>query len=84
MKLLQPPLLGLTFLGLSLIWPAETSGPKTQSAPSLDGAFRVAAICVKTGEKVSGAVKSCFYNCAGEGRELTVGSRAICPLTITY
>ena len=77
MKRLPATLLGLTALSL-----AVAPGPKTP--PRQDGVFQVASICVKTGEKISGAVKSCFYNCGGEGRELTVGSRAICPLTITY
>lgn len=77
MKLLPAAVLSLTLVGL-----AASPRPKIPAAP--EGAIQLAAICVKTGEKISGAVKTCFYNCGGEGRELTVSSRAVCPLTITY
>jgi hypothetical protein len=77
MKLLAATLFSLTVAGL-----AVPPRPKTPATP--EGAVQLAAICVKTGEKISGAVKTCFYNCTGEGRELTVSSRAVCPLTITY
>lgn len=76
-------LLATTVLGLTSISLAAATGAKAPT-PRPDDAFRVASICVRTGEKISGAVKTCFYNCGGEGRELTVNSRAVCPLTITY
>ena len=80
MKLLVAPLLGLTLIGLG----APAGLNISPAPPRPEGAVQLASICVKTGEKVSGSVKSCFYNCGGEGRELKVGSRAICPMTITY
>lgn len=52
------------------------------SAPVSDHPQRVAAICVKTGEMVAGNSKTCFYNCAGVGQQMTVPVSTLCPLTI--
>ncbi len=65
----------LAALGLAL------STTASHPAPSQD--VHVASICVKTGEKPEGATKTCFYNCAGAGAEVTVPSTTVCPLTIS-
>ena len=75
----------LAVLLVSLTLPASIAADRAGSAgPAQERPVRLASICVKTGEKIDGATKSCFYNCGGEGRVLTVSSRAVCPLTITY
>jgi hypothetical protein len=75
LKMLAALLLGLTLPAAITI---------ERPAPPAQPPIRLASICVKTGEKLNGANKDCFYNCGGEGRVLTVPSRTICPLTITY
>ena len=73
-------MLAVLLLGLT----APSATVMAPPAPPAPTPMRVASICVKTGEKLNGATKMCFYNCGGEGRQLTVNSHAVCPLTISY
>jgi len=41
-------------------------------------------LCLKTGEKISGLNKICFYNCAGSEAAITVSSAELCPLSIKH
>lgn len=41
-------------------------------------------VCFKTGEKISGLNKICFYNCAGSEAAITVSSAELCPLSIKH
>jgi hypothetical protein len=43
--------------------------------------FEVAMLCYKTGQRVSGRNKICFYNCAGSEAATTIKSYKICPLS---
>jgi len=65
-------------LALSLALATTASRP----APPGQG-VQFASICVKTGEKIAGGTKTCFYNCAGAGTEVSVPSTTVCPLTIS-
>ena len=51
---------------------------KTQN----DTNIKIAILCFKTGEQVSGLNKICFYDCAGSAAAITVKSYQLCPLTI--
>jgi hypothetical protein len=70
----------LALLLLALTAPGEKGG----ASPSPPGASRLASICVKTGEKISGATKTCFYNCAGAGSSMVVPATFICPMTVQH
>jgi len=39
-------------------------------------------VCFKTGERISGMNKICFYDCMGSGTAITIGAVELCPLTI--
>jgi hypothetical protein len=41
-----------------------------------------AVLCIKTGERISGLNKICYYNCTGSEYAITIGSCELCPLTI--
>ena len=41
-----------------------------------------ATTCFKTGERISGMNKICYYNCLGSEAAITIGSVELCPLTI--
>ncbi len=41
-----------------------------------------AVLCFKTGERVSGLNKICFYDCLGSAAAITISSISLCPLTI--
>jgi hypothetical protein len=44
---------------------------------------RYAALtCFKTGEKLSGMNKICFYNCLGSEAAITISAVKLCPLSI--
>ena len=43
---------------------------------------RVAVVCFKTGEKVSGMNKICYYDCLGSEAAITIRSVELCPLSI--
>ena len=60
--------LGLTALTL---WAEKTK---------LNDAY--ATTCFKTGERISGMNKICYYNCLGSEAAITISSVALCPLTI--
>jgi hypothetical protein len=67
-------------LGLAALT-AGSAIPHPATRP--DGAFEVAAICSRTGEKVNGdGSKTCFYSCSGVGQSMTVAVNAVCPLTV--
>jgi hypothetical protein len=56
----------------------------TPGQPPARDAVQLAAICVKTGEKVSGQFKTCFYKCAGAGEAMIVLATATCPATVAH
>ncbi len=42
-----------------------------------------ACSCFKSGEKISGLNKICYYNCCGSGAAITVKNYEMCPLSIS-
>jgi hypothetical protein len=64
--------LALTIVAVSTSVIAETT-PRTER-PS-----RVAIICTKSGDQVSGLTKTCYYNCVGEERAMTTRAYESCP-----
>ncbi len=68
-------------LGLAVMAGAPAPPSFEPSRPPM-GAARVAAICAKTAEKISGNSKTCFYSCSGVGFQMTVSASAVCPLTV--
>jgi hypothetical protein len=38
--------------------------------------------CLKSGEKISGQNKICYYDCAGSEAAITIKSYQLCPLSI--
>ena len=63
-------------------------GPTIKPAPIQSKApaagVKVAVICFKSGEQVSGMNKICFYNCLGSTVAINVSSVALCPLSIDH
>ena len=53
----------------------------TNKTPN-DTNTKIAVLCFKTGEKVSGFNKICFYDCLGSAAAITIKSVQLCPLTI--
>lgn len=41
-----------------------------------------AVMCFKTGEKISGMNKICYYDCTGSEAAITISSVELCPLSI--
>jgi hypothetical protein len=64
--------LALTIVAVSASAIAETT-PQTER-PS-----RVAIICTKSGDQVSGLTKTCYYNCVGGERAMTTRAYESCP-----
>lgn len=56
--------------------------PMQSKTPPATPPIRLALMCFKTGEKVSGMNKICFYDCAGSEAAVTVGAAQLCPLSI--
>jgi hypothetical protein len=56
--------------------PAESQPPAGRAPPHR-------AMCIKTGERISGVLKTCAYNCAGSLAFQTVGLAELCPLSIS-
>lgn len=54
----------------------------TPEATEPDTRTRVALMCFKTGERISGLNKICYYNCAGSEAAITIKSHQLCPLSI--
>lgn len=52
---------------------------QNESAASL---LRVAAYCPKSGERVAGQNKICYYDCLSGTVAITISSVSICPLSI--
>jgi hypothetical protein len=50
--------------------------------PPAPQARYVAVTCFKTGEKISGMNKICFYNCLGSEAAITISAVDLCPLSI--
>lgn len=47
-----------------------------------DRRTRVAVTCFRTGERISGTNKICFYDCLGSEVEITIKSDELCALAI--
>ena len=45
--------------------------------------YNVALLCFKTGERVDGMNKICYYDCAGSAAAITVRSHELCPISIS-
>ena len=43
---------------------------------------KIAVLCFKTGEQVSGLNKICYYNCLGSQAAITIKAFQLCPLSI--
>jgi hypothetical protein len=43
---------------------------------------RLAVVCFKTGEQISGINKICYYNCMGSAAAITISVAQICPISI--
>ncbi len=56
----------------------SASTPTTPAQPET----KVAMVCFKSGEQMSGMNKICYYNCAGSTAAITVASYELCPLSI--
>lgn len=56
--------------------------PMQSKAPPAEKPFQIALMCFKSGEKVSGMNKICYYNCGGSEAAITVASTQLCPLSI--
>lgn len=41
-----------------------------------------AVTCFKTGERISGMNKICYYDCLGSAAAITIQATQLCPLTI--
>ena len=63
---------------LAMFVPAEISTGQISSPPVV----RLAAMCFKTGEEISGLNKICYYDCLGSAAAITIKSFALCPLNI--
>lgn len=53
---------------------SEPTGPDTRT--------RVAVTCFKSGERISGMNKICYYDCLGSEAAITIKSHELCPLSI--
>jgi hypothetical protein len=58
------------------------AAPRAQTPAPTEKPIKVALMCFKTGEQVSGMNKICFYNCAGSDAAITVSAAQLCPLSI--
>jgi len=68
---------------LTLLAAAVVSGLTTTPAPMTKmPSNEVAMMCMKKGEYISGMNKICIYDCLGSDTAITIGSVALCPLTI--
>ena len=61
---------------------SAATGQEISTQKSLTKPMRVAFICFKTGEKVSGMNKICYYDCLGSEAAITISSVQLCPLSI--
>jgi len=43
---------------------------------------QIAVLCFKSGERVSGMNKICYYDCLGSTVAINISSVSLCPLTI--
>ena len=59
----------LFFSAMAVVFSSNTATPGTT--------------CIKTGERISGTNKICYYDCAGSEAAITVKSHQLCPPTIT-
>lgn len=57
---------------------SSAEAPMTQM-PAHD---QVAVTCFKSGERVSGMNKICYYSCLGSTYAITISSVELCPLTV--
>lgn len=60
---------------------ASNAGPPQISREPANG-VRIAAVCFKSGEQVSGMNKICYYDCLGSQTAITISAVSLCPLTI--
>jgi hypothetical protein len=60
---------------------AKSSCNNSQASPNSKH-IKVATMCFKTGEEISGMNKICYYDCLGSAAAITISSVSLCPLTI--
>lgn len=54
----------------------------TASVPVVATTLPAQAMCMKTGERISGMNKLCYYNCLGSGHVVTQSSVSLCALSV--
>ncbi len=69
-------------VAFSIFIATSVSAQQTSTSRPPTKPMRVAVVCFKTGEKVSGMNKICYYNCLGSEAAITISSVQLCPLSI--
>jgi hypothetical protein len=67
----------LVLAALSASHPSEPPMSKPYSPDQ-----KVAVVCFKSGERMSGMNRICYYDCLGSTYAITVGVAELCPLSI--
>lgn len=63
----------------------HSTGDRSDALTRINEAARSDAhyiVCFKTGERISGMNKICYYDCLGSEAAITISSVDLCPLTI--
>jgi hypothetical protein len=60
---------------------AKLAPSAAEKMTPIDGS-RVAVVCFKTGEQISGINKICYYNCMGSAAAITISVAQVCPISI--
>jgi hypothetical protein len=66
-------------LALAVFVTSASASAIAEEAPRTVKPSRMAIICKKSSEKISGLTKICYYNCAGSEGALTVTTYEACP-----
>lgn len=72
--------MGNTIIAVLLAMGANGGVPAESTQPNPEE--RLALMCFKSGEVISGMNKICFYDCLGSTVAITISSVSLCPLTI--
>ncbi len=64
---------------LALAIVAVSTSAIAEEAPPIEKPSRVAFICTTSGQQVSGLTKTCYYNCTGRERAMTIRAYESCP-----
>ena len=66
----------------SLVGDAAFADSRPSSIKDDPNFTRVQMMCTKSGERVSGMNKICYYDCAGNEATQTISSTGLCPLNM--